>query len=208
MEYHARKFDHLLGATGFSDQLLKSHFTLYEGYVKNTNALTKELNRYASEGNTSSPAFTELKRRFSWEFNGMRLHELYFSNMKKGGSSLFENADLRKKITDDFGSWKSWEMDFRGVAGMRGIGWAALSYDALSDRLYNLWVTEHDAGHLIGASPILILDVFEHAYTLDYGIKRADYIDAFFNAIDWEKVQTRFGTAEFRRATIEYVRGF
>jgi len=76
---------------------------------------------------------------------------------------------------------------------MRGIGWAILYYDPISKKLFNVWVNEHDAGHLSGAAPLLVLDVFEHAYTLDYGIKKADYVQSFFNAIDWSVVEARFG---------------
>lgn len=185
--YEARSFDHLLGTPGFSDALLKNHFTLYQGYVANTNKLT-ELLKTVPPG---TPEYAELKRRFGWEFNGMRLHELYFSYMKNGGSNLTENSALMKTLVRDFGSYEAWEQDFKATGLMRGIGWAILAQDLdrPDKRLHNVWVNEHDVGHLAGSYPVLIMDVFEHAFMLDYGLKRADYINAFFDAIDWETVE-------------------
>ena len=94
-------------------------------------------------------------------------------------------TNFYKKIVDDFGSYENWEKDFRAVGSMRGIGWAVLYYDGKGDQLVNAWINEHDVGHLSGASPMLVMDVFEHAFMIDYGLKRADYIEAFFKAIDW-----------------------
>jgi Fe-Mn family superoxide dismutase len=84
-----------------------------------------------------------------------------------------------------------WEKDFRAMGAMRGVGWVILYYDGLSERLFNIWVNEHDGGHLAGAVPLLVIDVFEHAFMLDYGIKRADYIETFFRSIDWVTVEKR-----------------
>ncbi|SNQ61863.1 superoxide dismutase [Candidatus Methanoperedens nitratireducens] len=185
MAYEAKNFEHLLGTKGLSDQLLKNHFTLYQGYVTNTNKLADTLNAMLKEGKAGTPEYSELKRRFGWEWNGMRLHEYYFGNMTKGGKPIDKNTNMYKKIVEDFGSYEDWEKDFRGVGSMRGIGWVVLYYDMIEGRLFNTWINEHDVGHLCGASPILIMDVFEHAFMIDYGVKKAGYIDAFFNAIDW-----------------------
>ena len=191
MAYIPQNFDRILGASGFSDQLLKNHFTLYQGYVTNTNKLVDALIQLTKEGKTSTPEFTELKRRFGWEFNGMRLHELYFDNLIKTGKKLSSTSPLAKKITADFCSFEEWEKDFRAAGAMRGVGWVILCYDKEADKLFNIWVNEHDVGHLTGTTPLLIMDVFEHAFMLDYGLKRADYINAFFNAIDWSVVEKR-----------------
>ena len=180
------------GTPGFSAQLLKNHFTLYQGYVKNVNALREELASLLAQGKAGTPAYAEQKRRYGWEFNGMRLHELYFGNMKPGGAGLAPDASLAAKIAEDFVSFDEWQQDFKAVGAMRGIGWVILYFDPAAGSLFNVWVNEHDAGHLAGAVPLLILDVFEHAYMLDYGIKKADYIEAFFKAIDWDAVTARF----------------
>ncbi|MBI4281057.1 superoxide dismutase, partial [Candidatus Uhrbacteria bacterium] len=148
--YEAKNFDHLLGTEGFSDPLLKNHFTLYQGYVKNTNILSQELKNLEAEGKSGSPAFAELKRRFGWEFNGMRLHELYFGNMKKGGQAADQPSPLTKKISQEFGSWEAWEKDFKVTGALRGIGWVMLYHDSPTDRCFNAWINEHDVGHLAG----------------------------------------------------------
>ncbi len=195
MAYEPKNFDHLLGTKGFSDQLLKNHFTLYQGYVTNTNKLIETLMLMVKEGKTGTPEFAELKRRLGWEFNGMRLHEYYFSNMTKNNKELNKNSKLYKKLIEIFGSYENWEKNFKGTGAMRGIGWVVFCYDKIGNRFFNVWVNEHDVGHLAGTVPLLIMDVFEHAYMLDYGIKKADYIEAFFKAIDWNVIEERFEDA-------------
>ncbi len=189
--YTAQNYKRLMGLEGFSDKALETHFTLYEGYVANTNKLLEEINKILVEGKESSPQSAELKRRFGWEFDGMRLHELYFGALAKTGVAPNPDSALNEKITTDFGSFANWKKDFRATAAMRGIGWAILYYDKLADKLLNVWVNEHNAGHLAGAVPLLVCDVFEHAFIIDYGPKRADYIDAFMKAVDWLKIEER-----------------
>ncbi len=191
MAYEPKNFDALLGTKGLSDTLLKNHFTLYQGYVTNTNKVSDALAAFLKEGKTTTPEYAELRRRFGWEWNGMRLHELYFGNMARGGRSIDKNSNLSKKITADFGSFENWEKDFRATGAMRGIGWVLLYHDAATGRLFNAWINEHEAGHLAGATPLLVMDVFEHAYMVDYGLKKADYIEAFFAAIDWTAAGAR-----------------
>lgn len=188
--YTAMEFGKLKGMPGFSDKLLDMHFTLYQGYVKNTNLLAGELAKLAAQGQAASPAFAELKRRFGWEWNGMRLHELYFGNLG-GKEPLKPNSKLMQKLTDNFGSYDAWLADFKAVGAMRGIGWVILYQDPQSGRLFNVWINEHDVGHLAGGKPLLIMDVFEHAYLPDYGLNRGDYIQAFLRNIDWAAVENR-----------------
>jgi Fe-Mn family superoxide dismutase len=192
MTYQAMNYEKLLGTEGFSNQLLNNHFTLYSGYVTNTNKLMDELAELEKQGKAGTPQFAEMKRRFGWEFDGMRLHELYFGNMVKGGAALDTACKLCAKIAEDFGSFENWTKQFKAVGAMRGIGWTVLYYDPTGNKLINTWIGEHDTGHLAGAAPILIMDVFEHAFMIDYGLKRADYIEAFFKAIDWAVAAKRF----------------
>ncbi|MEW6034847.1 MAG: Fe-Mn family superoxide dismutase [Chloroflexota bacterium] len=190
MAYVARDFKALLGMPGFSDTLLNNHFTLYQGYVTNTNRLTETLATMLKEGKTGTPEYAELKRRLGWEFNGMRLHEYYFENL--GGKAPLDKADkLAKKLAQDFGSVEAWEADFRATGSMRGIGWAVLYQDSLTGTLFNQWINEHDVGHLAGGLPVLVLDVFEHAFMIDYGLKRADYIAASFKNVNWSAAEAR-----------------
>jgi len=190
MEYQPKNYDHLLGLTGLSDTLLKNHFTLYQGYVTNTNKLAARLQELREKNEMTTPEYAELKRRFGWEFNGMRLHEFYFSNMSKEKRAIPDA--LKNKLAQEFGSYENWENDFKATGAMRGIGWTILAWDKETNRLFNIWINEHDVGHLALCSPLFVLDVFEHAYITDYGIKRADYIEAFFKAVDWDVVVKRF----------------
>lgn len=189
--YKAQDYSRLLGTAGFSDRLLKDHFTLYEGYISNVNKLI-ELLKSAEPG---TPAYTEMKRRFGWEFNGMRLHELYFGNMVKGGTQFDPLSGLAAQLAKDFGSYAAWEKDFKATGASRGIGWAMLAFDRVGKRCFNVWVNEHDSGHLAGSAPLITLDVFEHAYMTDYGLKKPDYIAAFMGAIDWTAVEKSFKAA-------------
>lgn len=144
-----KDFSHLIGLDGFSDDLLRNHFTLYEGYVKNTNALLELLG--TKEAGT--PEYSELQRRFGWEWNGMRLHELYFGNMTKSGTDL-RDGTLKEKIVSVYGSFENWRKNFVGIGSMRGIGWAMLVRDNESGDVFNIWVNEHDGGYLAGCTPI------------------------------------------------------
>ncbi|MEK6863547.1 MAG: Fe-Mn family superoxide dismutase [Nanoarchaeota archaeon] len=195
MTYTAQNFEPLLGLKGFSDQLLQNHFKLYQGYVANTNKLLDTLAAMEKDDKTTAPEYAELKRRFGWEFNGMRLHELYFQNMTKKKTALSESSALHKLMTQAFGSSQKCLEAFVDTGKMRGIGWVMMAYDPASKRLLNLWINEHDSGHLAGAVPLLVMDVFEHAFMLDYGLNRAEYIKAFTDAIDWSAVQKRFENA-------------
>ena len=190
MAYTARDFASLIGMKGFSETLLRNHFTLYQGYVTNTNKVSDLLTQMVKEGKTGTPEYAELKRRFGWEWNGMRLHEYYFENLG-GKAALDRSGKLARRLAEGFGSVEDWEKDLRGTATMRGVGWAVLYLDTLSGRLMNQWINEHDAGHPAGGVPILVLDVFEHAFMIDYGLKRADYIESFFQNVNWAAVEAR-----------------
>jgi Fe-Mn family superoxide dismutase len=190
MAYEAKDYSKLIGIAGFSDTMLNNHFTLYKGYVTNTNKAMDTLAAMLKDGKTGIPEFAEMKRRFGWEFNGMRLHEYYFENLG-GKSALDSGGKLGKLLAANFGNYDTWLADFKGTAAMRGIGWTILYQDTIGGKLFNQWINEHDVGHPAGCQPLLILDVFEHAFFTDYGLKRADYIEAFFKNIDWKPVESR-----------------
>ncbi len=204
MTYSAKDYSNLIGMEGFGETLLKNHFTLYQGYVTNTNKLADLLAAMLKEGKIGIPEYSELKRRMGFEFNGMRLHEYYFDNLggkvplDKSGASSKQLADdivkkvlASKKLADAFGSYDAWEKDFRATGAMRGIGWTILYQDNVTGWLFNQWINEHEVGHFAGCAPILVMDVFEHAFITDYGLKRADYIEAFFKNINWGVVEGR-----------------
>jgi Fe-Mn family superoxide dismutase len=188
--YTAKDYSNLIGMKGFSETLLKNHFTLYQGYVTNINKIIDLLATMLKEGKVGTPEYAELKRRVGFEFNGMRLHEYYFENLG-GKGALDKSGKLAKKLAEDFGGYEVWERDFKGTGTMRGIGWAILYQDNVTGKLVNQWINEHETGHLAGCIPILVMDVFEHAFITDYGLKRADYIEAFFQNINWGVVESR-----------------
>jgi Fe-Mn family superoxide dismutase len=190
--YVPQDFSRLKGMPGFSDKALDLHFALYQGYVKNTNLLLQQLKEMAAQNQSGTPAYAELKRRLGWEFDGMRLHELYFGNLG-GKKPLPQDSPLMKRLEENFGGFDQWAADFKATGAIRGIGWVVLYEDPATGKLVNAWINEHDVGHLAGGKPLLVMDVFEHAYIPDYNLKRAAYIQAFFSNINWPVVQARLG---------------
>jgi len=189
-EYVAKDYSRLIGMQGFNDELLKMHFSLYQGYVKNTNLIIKELSDFRTTELTRSYEYGAVKRRFGWEYDGMRLHEYYFDNLGgKGDSSMA--PDLMASLIKQYGSYEAWMKDFISTGMMRGIGWAILYRDNNNGKLFNVWINEHDLGHLASATILLVMDVFEHAYITQYGLDREKYITAFFSNIDWSVVSKR-----------------
>lgn len=193
--YTAKDFTHLLGLPGFSDTMLNNHFTLYQGYVNNVNILMKKIGEIRAERDSGDDArkedTAELHRRFGWERNGMALHEFYFENMTKQANEINQSGDLYKMLSEKYGSFENFKNNFSKYVGMfRGIGWVALVQNE-DKTLGVIWIGEHDEGLLANSKILLIMDVFEHAFLTDYGIKRADYINAFMNVIDWAVVEAR-----------------
>jgi Fe-Mn family superoxide dismutase len=192
-KYEAKNFEHLIGKVdGLNDDLLKMHFKLYQGYVSNTNTILQKLKELTEAGQTKTPEFAGLKRILGWEFDGMLLHELYFENLGGKGTKLDPESPLAKKINEDFGGYDQWKADFIATGLMRGIGWVVAYIDPKNGRLLNEWINEHDVGHLAGGQPILIMDVFEHAYITQFALDRNKYIEVFFNNINWDAVNQRY----------------
>lgn len=190
--YPERQFEHLSGLNGISADQIDQHLKLYAGYVKNTNLLNEQLAELIKGGDTTSPKFGELTRRMGFEYNGMRLHEYYFDNMTADGGGLESSSPLAAAIDANFGSVDTWKADFTGIGKMRGVGWAVLAQDPLSGKLSNHWITLHEEGNVVGFQPILVMDVWEHAYTVDYKpTERAKYIDAFCSNICWKTAASR-----------------
>ena len=196
LTYKPKQFD-LSGLRGISDETLEMHFKLYEGYVKETNRLTEKIAQFLKDGQVDQeemPAYSELTRRLGFEYNGMVLHEYYFGNMKKGstttdpdkGSNFFTLAE------QSFGSYDIWKADFVGIGKMRGVGWAICYQNPANGRLSNHWITLHEVGNVSGFNPVLVMDVWEHAFLLDYKpAERPKYIEAFFSNIDWQECEGR-----------------
>jgi superoxide dismutase, Fe-Mn family len=203
--YKPKQFN-LSGLNGISDQTLEMHFKLYEGYVKETNRLTEKIAEFLADGKVDHeemPAYSEITRRMGFEYNGMVLHEYYFGNMKAGGSGDPDrNSSFFKSAEESFGSYDIWKADFMSIGKMRGVGWAMCLQDPATGGLSNHWITLHEVGNVAGFSPVLVMDVWEHAYLLDYKpADRPKYIEAFFSNIAWAAVEERLKVGASARPT-------
>jgi Fe-Mn family superoxide dismutase len=185
----------LSGLTGISDNTLAMHFKLYEGYVTNTNLLNEQIAGLCKGEITAKemPVFSELTRRLGFEYNGMVLHEWYFGNMMQGGAGdPDKNSAFYKAAEKSYGSYENWKKNFVAVGKMRGVGWAACYQDPVSGALSNHWITLHEVNNIAGFVPVLIMDVWEHAFIRDYApADRPKYIEAFFSNINWAACDER-----------------
>lgn len=189
--YQQRDFA-LSGLQGISDKEIEVHKGLYAGYVKNVNLLNERIAALEAEGKAGSPDWAELVRRLGFEYDGMILHEYYFGNLKAGATPLDQSSRLAREIADQFGSFDAWLGEFKAVASMRGVGWAILYQDPTNGRLANFWVSLHQDGVPTGYRPILVLDVWEHAFMVDYvPAERPKYIEAFLKNVDWQAAEGR-----------------
>ena len=200
VNYKPKQFN-LSGLQGISDETLEMHFKLYEGYVTNTNKLTDQLLEMAHRGDTGTPAFAEMTRALGFEYNGMILHEYYFGNLKpKGTGQPAPSSASMSVIQRSFGDWDTWLKDFKAIGNMRGVGWAIAFQDPMTGLLSNHWITLHQEGNPAGFKPIVVMDVWEHAFLLDYKpAERAKYIEAFFANIDWDAINARLEAAKAER---------
>lgn len=189
--YTEKKFEfHEL--EGISKKTMDVHLGLYTGYVKNTNMII-ELIDLMKEDDSKKYALLEARRRFSFEFGGMRNHEYFFEQLTGGIHELDLNSALAKKISEDFGSVDEWRKDFLGLTGMRGVGFAILYYDKEEERLVNSWIDEQHIGHLNSAQFIFGVDLWEHAFLLDYlPSEKATYVETVFQNTNFSVVEKRF----------------
>jgi Fe-Mn family superoxide dismutase len=191
--YTPKKWD-LAGLQGISDNTLQVHFGLYEGYVKNTNLLNEQLDAMTQAGKAAASElpFAELTRRLGFEYNGMVLHEYYFDNLTAKGKAAPTSGKFHDAAAARYGDFETWKKNFAAVGAMRGVGWAIVYQDPATGRLSNHWVTLHEDGNVAGYKPILVMDVWEHAFLLDYKpAERPKYIEAFFSNVDWARVESR-----------------
>ena len=191
-QYNVKVFD-LRDLKGLSNLQIETHLELYAGYVRNTNTLNEQLAELAGDGKAGTPAYSELTRRLGFEYNGMRLHELYFENLSSEFTAPRSGHPLYVELARHFRHFDAWRRDFVSVASMRGVGWAVLYQDPETARLSNHWITLHEHGHPAGFRPLLVMDVWEHAFLVDYKpTERARYIEAFFVNVNWPAVEERF----------------
>lgn len=184
-EYPVRDFSRVRGLKGLPDPLIEAHLKLYAGYVRNINLLRQRL----GEHRPGTTEFSELHRRVGFEINGMRLHELYFDNLSPGVGD--PGPAIQELLAKRWESFDSWREDFAGIGAMRGVGWAILYQDPLTEELSNHWIGLHQEGHPAGFRPILVMDVWEHAFT---GMERPRYVEAFLGNVAWETVERRLAS--------------
>jgi Fe-Mn family superoxide dismutase len=189
MSYTEQQFN-LPTLNGLSEKQIEVHLKLYAGYVKNVNAIMTKLDELKQNSEANALALAELKRRFGFEFNGMRLHELYFAGLGGDGQMTGTLADALAK---QWGSIDNWQAEFQAMGNMRGIGWVLLTYDAVADTFHNVWVSDHEVGHLGNLPIIIAMDMWEHAFMVDYlPAQKGDYVQAFFKNLNWSKLNERW----------------
>jgi len=178
----ARDFSGLKGLAGIPDALVQAHLKLYEGYVRNFNLLRERLTAHTP----GAPEWNEMKRRIGFEINGLRLHELYFDNLAPGGKP--PAGPVRDALAAEWPSFDAWREEFAAMGLMRGVGWVILYRDPVTRALSNHWIGLHEEGHPAGFTPLLVMDVWEHAFT---GLERPKYVEAFLANADWDRVAAR-----------------
>jgi superoxide dismutase, Fe-Mn family len=191
MEYTPRTFT-IPTLDGISQKSIEEHIGLYQGYVKNFNAISALLPEYAKDSEKHAHALSELIRRRSFEFGGMRLHELYFEQLEGGASALSDSA-LKAALEKDYGNADHLIPYLRAIALMRGPGWAILYWDPVGKCFLAGFSGEQHQGHFATLPVVLALDVWEHAFLLDYGAQgKGKYVDAFFKNLNWGLLEQRF----------------
>jgi len=181
---------------GISQKNIEEHLKLYKGYVNNVNLIYSKINELKTDQEKNAFVLGELQRRFGFEFDGMRNHEYYFSHLSGGSKNISEAGELYKAIEKEWLTFNNFLANFKFIAMTRGVGWAMLYYDKHSGHLICHWVDEHHLGALTGLTPILALDMWEHAYVYDYPTsEKKKYVEAFFSNLNWETCEENFKKA-------------
>lgn len=191
-QFEEKKFN-IPKLKGISEKNIEEHLKLYAGYVKNSNLVLQKIEELSEDVEKNSYAISEVQRRFGFEFNGMKNHEIFFDLLSSGPSLIAEGGLLHKQIEKDFGSFDKWLVRFKTLATTRGIGWACLYWDKENARLLNAWVDEHHLGHLNSCYMILGLDMWEHAFVADYQPSgKKQYVEDFFANLNWGIIEKNF----------------
>lgn len=204
MTYEVREELKPSGLNGISDDQINDHWNLYKGYVTQSNALKDDLVKMREAGEGGSMPYADRRRRFGFEFCGMVLHEYYFGNLK--ADVAIDSAEkFHAAVSEKWGSFDAWKEDFVATGKSRSIGWAVCAMDPLTGDINNHFIQLHEDGNVPGYHPLLVMDVFEHAYMVDHKASgRPDYINAFTSNINWEVVEERFNNAEDSNASARY----
>jgi Fe-Mn family superoxide dismutase len=191
MTYEVRPFD-LSGVQGLSKKAIDLHLGLYKGYVENLNKLLEQ----APKG--GSPLVMDgYNRRFAFEYNGVKLHELFFEQLASKRRQPLADSDFADALKEDFGDFNGWKGKIEAVAATRGVGWVMTLRERSTSRLHNFWVDLHHMNMPADSQIVFVLDVWEHAYMLDFTpAQKADYVKTILENVDWATVEKRFAAAE------------
>ena len=178
-----------------SAKTIEEHLKLYAGYVTHSNAVLEKITELSAEKEKNMPILSGLQKRFGFEYNGMRNHEIYFSLFEGGPNETAQS--LIKQIEKDWGSFEKWLVLFKAIATTRGVGWAMLYYDRKEDRLLNAWVDEQHLGQLQDCTLVFALDMWEHSFVADYQPSgKKQYIEDFFKNLNWSVAERYFSDAQ------------
>lgn len=192
MDYFTAKTFQIPELKGISAKNIEEHLKLYAGYVKFSNYIQNQITELAKDAEKNAYELGELQRRFAFEYDGMRNHEIYFASFE-GGSQPLGNGAFKSALEKEWGSFDAFLARFKTVAMTRGIGWAMLYHDETSGHMLMQWVDEQHLGHLQGLKPILALDMWEHSYVADYQPSgKKQYVEDFFANLNWAKVEENF----------------
>jgi Fe-Mn family superoxide dismutase len=169
---------------------MKMHFKLYEGLVAATNKANDLLQKAAISGVADPVAYSAIQKEFSLFFNGMRLHELYFEQLGSGSGRMSDG--LADAINSNFGSFDVWRTNFMQTGEIPGVGFVVLLCDDATGRLMNRWINEFNVGELLGTHPLLVMDVWEHAYITQFGLDTKKYMTVFLDNVNWDVVSRRW----------------
>lgn len=194
--YEAKTFN-LPTLEGLSEKQIAVHIGLYEGYVKHVNHLREQIQDLTEIDNEKySYSCMELRRRLGFEFNGMRMHEYYFSQLEEGPKALNSDSVLGQAVNNQYGSWDDFIAHITTVAMSRGIGWTVVYKDTDHNILHTAWVSDHELGQLGGMPVIFALDMWEHAFMVDYTpAEKKTYIEAYFKNVNWDVVNERYDSS-------------
>jgi len=194
--YEARTFD-IPELDGISEEQVKVHLGLYQGYVKHVNLIREKIAQLKdADAEANQYTINELRRRFAFEFDGMRMHEYYFEQLEGGSQALDEKSALFEAASEKYGSWDACILHIKEVSGSRGIGWTVLYQDPRGGTMHCTWVSDHELGQLAGLPIIFALDMWEHAFMVDYvPLEKGSYVEKYLNNVNWSVSASRFDTA-------------
>ncbi len=193
-KYNAKEFN-LPDLSGMSHKQVEVHLGLYKGYVAHINKLYEVLEELKNDPEKNAYSIESVRRRIGFEFNGMRMHEIYFDQFENGKTDEARGGALDEIVSAKFGDFDTFKEEFHKTAMTRGIGWTILAIDKKTDEIpeaHIFWVADHELGQLGDTVPIIALDMWEHAYMVDYTpAEKVEYIKSFFDNLNWELIEKR-----------------